>query len=66
MSATLPVTSIPAEAENRVAVATQRQLIWCAEYQVDFTGHQVLEFRGGATIWHEGKLRPGLFLKQRS
>jgi peptide/nickel transport system permease protein len=28
MSATLPVTSIPAEAENRVAVATQRQLIW--------------------------------------
>jgi hypothetical protein len=35
----------------------QRQLIWCAEYQVDFTSHQVLEFRGGATIWHEGKLR---------
>ncbi len=28
MSATLPAASIPAEAENRVAVASQRQLIW--------------------------------------
>jgi peptide/nickel transport system permease protein len=28
VSATLPAASIPAEAENRVAVASQRQLIW--------------------------------------
>jgi hypothetical protein len=47
------------------AAAAERQRIACSESEVDLAGHQVLRSWSAATVGHDGKLRPGFFLKER-